>query len=164
MKHERTPPAAAPEKTRRSSEENLAAMEKRLELLKSAAADKIECLECGKLCRNTVGLVIHQSKAHGRAVELPSSCPHCERVFASPLGLSTHLARAHQGKKWSRRGASAPEKPRSPCEAQQIAVRPVVSANGTSHEHPVEFPNYCPMCGFALRAVILAMNFKKEGA
>lgn len=72
-----------------------------------------------------------------------------------------HVIRMHEGREWGRRQK---HRTRSNGAAHPVALRPAEPRNGAHEHHPTQIPNFCPMCGFALRAVILAMNFQKEGA
>ena len=90
------------------------------------------------------------------------TCPHCGRDFERERGLRMHIMRIHENRVWNRRRATS-DKARNGDSRHSITVRSPQHPNG-AHEHPVQVPNYCPMCGFTIRAIFLAMNFQKEGA
>ena len=103
---------------------------------------------------------LEELKAAGGRAE--SACPQCGRRFGTAQGLRMHVIRKHEGREWGSRQKK--HRTRRYGVAQPVAVRPAELQNGAHHHQPMQIPNFCPMCGFALRAIILAMNFQKEGA
>lgn len=64
-------------------------------------------------------------------------CPHCEKSFAKPFGLTVHLRRKH---------------------AEMIGNGPKKRKTKKTKEVSIRFPKHCPEYGLDLQRIVAAMN------